>query len=208
MSLGTYALGAVGTILSWFLLGWFGRRTLYLWGQVGMIILMLAIGFCGFSGFSGSTAAQWAIGSMVLVYTFVYDATVGPVCYSLVAELSSTRLRNKTVVLARNCFNITGIIANTLTPHMLNPDAWNWGAKTALFWAGSCILCATWTYFRLPEPKGRTFVEMDMLFENGISARNFAKTDVSDLAARSASVAAEKQFDEKTEKAVRIEQVA
>lgn len=137
LSLGTYALGAVGTLLSWFLLGWFGRRTLYIWGQVFMIVLMLAIGLCGFSG---STAAQWAIGSMVMVYTFVYDATVGPVCYSLVAELSSTRLRNKTVVLARNCFNITGIIANTLTPRMLNPGAWNWGAKTALFWAGSCFL--------------------------------------------------------------------
>lgn len=204
MSLGTYALGIVGTLLSWWLLGWFGRRTLYLWGQLIMIVLMLAIGF---SGFASNTAASWAIGSLVLVYVFVYDATVGPVCYSLVTELSSTRLRNKTVVLARNCFNITGIIANTLTPHMLNPTSWNWGAKTALFWAGSCALCFAWSYFRLPEPRNRTFVEMDMLFENGISARKFASTDVSELAARSASAAVGTRANDKTEEAAQIERV-
>lgn len=117
LSLGTYALGAVGTMLSWFLIGRFGRRTLYLWGQIAMIVLMAAIGF---SGFAGNTASQWAIGSMVVVYTFIYDATVGPVCYSLIAELSSTRLRNKTVVLARNSYNITGIIANILTRTQLS----------------------------------------------------------------------------------------
>ena len=33
-------------------------------------------------------------------------------------------------------------------------------------------------YFRLPEPAGRTFAELDLLFERGVSARNFAKTEV------------------------------
>ena len=33
-------------------------------------------------------------------------------------------------------------------------------------------------YFRLPEPSGRTFAEIDMLFERKVSARKFASTDV------------------------------
>ncbi len=36
-----------------------------------------------------------------------------------------------------------------------------------------------WTYFRLPEPKNRTYGELDILFERGIPARKFAETDVS-----------------------------
>ena len=36
MSLGQYALGAVGVIVSWFLLPHFGRRTLYVWGQAAV----------------------------------------------------------------------------------------------------------------------------------------------------------------------------
>lgn len=159
MTMGQYALGAIGTILSWFLMSRVGRRTLYLYGLLALLSLLLIIG------------------SMLLVYTFTYDSTIGPVCYSLVAELSSTRLRSKTIVLARNVYNVFGIINNIWTPYMLNPSAWNWGAKTGFFWAGICFLCLTWTYFRLPEPKGRTYGELDILFSQKISARKFSRTD-------------------------------
>lgn len=195
MSLAQYALGAVGTISSWFLMGRFGRRTLYLGGQTFMCILLLTIGCTAFAGRSNA-GAQWAIGSMLLVYTFTYDATVGPVCYSLVSELTSTRLRTKSVVLARNAFNIVGIITNTITPRMLNPTAWNWGAKAGFFWAGTCFLCAVWTYFRLPEPKGRTYGELDILFEHKISARKFQTTAVDRLGAQPDHVSEKEKFDE------------
>jgi SP family general alpha glucoside:H+ symporter-like MFS transporter len=183
MSLGQYALGAIGTVCSWFLMLKLGRRTLYLGGQVIMCALLLAIGCASFGG-RENVAAQWAIGSMLLVYTFVYDSTVGPVCYSLVSELTSTRLRTKSICLARAMYNCTGIITNITTPRMLNPTAWNWGAKSGFFWAGTCLVAAVWTYFRLPEPKGRTFGEIDILFEKGVSARKFKKTVVERLDAR------------------------
>lgn len=41
-----------------------------------------------------------------------------------------------------------------------------------------CFMCIIYTYFRLPEPMGRTFAELDMLFERRVSARKFATTDV------------------------------
>jgi SP family general alpha glucoside:H+ symporter-like MFS transporter len=177
LSLGQYGLGAIGTLSSWWLMSKFGRRTLYLWGAIIMAILLFTIGCMGLISQS-NTAAQWAIGSLLLIYTYTYDTTVGPVCYSLISELSSTRLRNKTVVLARNFYNITGISTNVLTPMMLNPTAWNWGAKAGFFWAGTCTVCAVWIFVRLPEPKGRTYAELDMLFEEKVSARDFSKTIV------------------------------
>ncbi|KAK9442266.1 mrt [Metarhizium brunneum] len=201
MSLGQYALGAVGTIFSWFLMGRWGRRTLYLSGQIIMCILLLAIGCTAFAG-KENAAAQWAIGSMLLVYTFTYDATVGPVCYSLVAELTSTRLRTKSVVLARNCYNIVGIVTNIMTPRMLNPTAWNWGAKAGFFWTGTCLACAIWTYWRLPEPKGRTYAELDVLFENGISARKFSSTSIDRFDAQGDRVSEKEKMSE-----VRVERV-
>jgi len=180
LSLGQYGLGTVGALISWFLMLKFGRRTLYLWGQIAMVILLLIVGCLAIVPKS-NTGAQWGIGATIIVYTFTYEATVGPVCYSLVAEISSTRLRNKTVVLARNAFNITSIIANILTTRMINPGAWNWGAKAGFFWAGSCLLCVVWTYFRLPEPKGRTYAEMDLLFDARVPASRFKGTIVESL---------------------------
>ncbi|KAM0326267.1 hypothetical protein ACHAQA_006864 [Verticillium albo-atrum] len=203
MSLGQYALGAIGTISSWFLMRWFGRRTLYLSGQLIMVILLMTIGFASLAS-RDNVAAQWAIGSLLLVYTLTYNCTVGPICYSLVSELSSTRLKTKTVVLARNFYNTLGITTNVLTPRMLNPSAWNWGAKAGFFWAGTCALCFVWTYFRLPEPKGRTYGELDVLFEQNVSARKFKTTKVESLETSHRYVS-EKEADFET---VEVEKVA
>ncbi|TQW01272.1 sugar porter (SP) family MFS transporter [Cordyceps javanica] len=173
MSLAQYSLGFIGTLFSWFLMTRFGRRSLYLYGQCILFFLLVGIGGAAFAG-RHNIPAQWAIGSLLLVYTFFYDCTVGPVCYSLVSEISSTRLRTKSVVFARNMYNIASIATNIITPRMLNPTAFDWGAKSGLFFAGTCALCITWTYFRLPEPKGRTFGELDVLFERRVSARKFS----------------------------------
>lgn len=156
-------------------MGFAGRRKLYLYGLALLFILLLLIGLVALSD---SKAASWVIGSLLLAYVFVYDLTIGPVCYSLVAEIPSTRLKTKTIVLGRNMYNVMGIINQVITPYMLNPTAWNWKGKTGFFWAGICFLCVTWTYFRLPEPKGRTYGELDVLFEKGIKAKDFASTDV------------------------------
>ncbi|RFU24014.1 hypothetical protein B7463_g12326, partial [Scytalidium lignicola] len=177
LNMAQYALGAIGTIGSWFAMAWIGRRTLYVGGLSVLFCLLMIIGFVGIAP-SSNHGASWAIGSMLLVYTFVYDLTVGPVCYSLVSELSSTRLKAKTIVLARNFYNMGLIVNFIITPRMLNPLAWNWSAKAGFFWAGLCAICWTWTYFRLPEPKGRTYGELDVLFERHISARKFASTVV------------------------------
>ena len=56
---------------------------------------------------------------------------------------------------------------------MLNPTAWAWKAKAGFFWGGTSFLCLVWAFYRLPEPKGRTYGEMDILFEQGVSARKF-----------------------------------
>lgn len=39
-------------------------------------------------------------------------------------------------------------------------------------------MCIIYTYFRVPEPTGRSFAELDVLFGKGVSARKFATTKV------------------------------
>lgn len=169
-----YALGLIGTMSSWFLSQRFGRFDIYFGGLCTQAVILICVGGLGFAL---STNASWAIGTLLLVFTFVYDMTVGPICYCLVTEIPSTNLRTKTVILARNVYNLAGIVVAIITPYMLNPTAWNWKAKTGLFWAGFAVASATWCWFELPETKGRTFAELDLLFEKGISARKFKSTE-------------------------------
>ncbi|XXH03286.1 hypothetical protein Hte_009684 [Hypoxylon texense] len=176
-AMGQYAINCAGVFGAWTLitLG-VGRRTLYLYGLAGLFTMLLILGFLGLA--PDRNAASLATGSIMLVWALCYQLTVGTVCYSLVAEISTRRLQIKTVVLGRILYNIVGIVCGVLTPYMLNPSAWDWGNYAGFFWAGSCFLCFIYTYFRVPEPAGRTFAELDLLFEKRISARKFASTDV------------------------------
>ena len=61
---------------------------------------------------------------------------------------------------------------------MLNPGEWDWRNFAGFFWGGVCFLCIVYTYFRVPEPQGRAFAELDFLFEERVSARKFATTEV------------------------------
>lgn len=178
-AMGQYAINMVGTFGAWFLMSWgIGRRSLYLYGLIGLFIMLFVMGCLGFVPDAHREAASLATGSMMICWAMVYQLTVGTVCYSLVAEISTRRLQIKTVVLGRNLYNVVGIICGVLSPYMLNPGAWDWGNFTGFFWAGICFCCIIYTYFRVPEPSGRSFAELDLLFERGVSARKFASTQV------------------------------
>lgn len=113
MSLAQYAITFVGTLFSWVLMTWFGRRTLYVYGLWALSCMLMVVGFISLAPLTGpdgvKVPASWATASMLLVFAFIHDATIGPVCFSLVSEIPSTRLRNKTVVLARNSYNIVNV---------------------------------------------------------------------------------------------------
>lgn len=116
---------------------------------------------------------------MMLLWLFVYYMTVGPICYAIIGETSATRLRNKSVCLARIAYYIAQIVCNVVNPYMLNPTAGDWKGKTGFFWGGWALVFFVWTYFRLPEMKGRTYEELDLLFANKVKTRAFKKTVVS-----------------------------
>lgn len=174
LSVGGLALAFVGTIISWYLLHTFGRRTLYLWGLGILVSTLLVVGFVSV-GAGDTVGSNYAQAAMMLVWLLVYYLTVGPICYAIISETSSTRLRNKSVCLSRISYYISQIICNVVNPYMLNPTAGNWKGKTGFFWGGTAFAFFLWTFFRLPETKGKTFEELDILFVRKVKARDFVK---------------------------------
>ncbi|KAL2127902.1 hypothetical protein VTI74DRAFT_10001 [Chaetomium olivicolor] len=177
MAVGGLALASVGTIISWFLMSRFGRRTLYLVGLGALAAILFTVGFISV-GAADSAGGNYAQASMMLIWLLVYYLTVGPICYAIIGEVSSTRLRNKTVCLSRIAYYIAQVICNVVNPYMLNPTAGNWRGKTGFFWGGWALAFFIWTWFRLPETNDKTFEELDILFARGIKARDFAKYTV------------------------------
>ena len=171
-----YCLGIVGAVISWILSNSVGRATIYIGGMGIQTIILWLTGILGFV--HQTTAIGWAVGSLLLVFTLVYDSTVGPVTYCIVPEIPSGKVRTKTVVIARNLYNIAGIFNAVITPYQLNSTQWNWGAKSGIFWACFATFFLAWSIWDLPETKGRTFADIDQLFEEHIPARKFKSTVV------------------------------
>jgi SP family general alpha glucoside:H+ symporter-like MFS transporter len=53
-----------------------------------------------------------------------------------------------------------------------------WAGLSGFFWGGFALLTFVWAFFRLPECKGRTYRELDVLFERRIGARKFREAVV------------------------------
>ncbi|KAL8396822.1 hypothetical protein RB594_003782 [Gaeumannomyces avenae] len=177
LTMGQYAINTGGVVIAWLLMGSLGvgRRTLYLWGAVWMFVVLMLVGGVGELG---TTPASWAAGSLLLVWSVSYQFTVGTICYSLVTEYPSRQLLIKTLNLGRATYCVLNIVKNSFMPYMLNPTAWNWKSRTAFFWAGLDLVVIVWVYFRLPEPTGFTYAELDRLFELGVPARKFQSVGI------------------------------
>ncbi|KAM0085613.1 hypothetical protein ACKRZS_002119 [Fusarium odoratissimum] len=177
MGVGNTALGFTGTVLSWFLLNWFklGRRTIY---NAGMMVMTTLLFIIGFLSISSTTGAIWATATLMDIWTFVYQMTVGPICFVIISEISATRLREKTIAVATAVQAAASVVFTIVMPLMLNTDEANWGSKTAFLFGGISLVCLVWCYFRLPESQGRTFEELDILFQRRVPARQFKKFDL------------------------------
>ncbi|RSH80714.1 hypothetical protein EHS25_007049 [Saitozyma podzolica] len=175
LDLGLRALAFVGTLVSWVNMTLFGRRKTMLVGELVLATSLLLTGILSVPGDHNQNAA-WAESAMIFVWVFTWDAAVTTTAYAIVGEVPSTRLRGKTVGLARNLYNVAGLVGGIINTYSVNPDAWNWKGRAAFFWLGSCLLAMSWAYFRLPECKGRTFREIDIMFARKVPARKFERT--------------------------------
>lgn len=177
LNVGGNGLALLGTIVSWVaVMPYFGRRTIYLWGMLAMSVILYVIGILNVWTMHDSVGMSQAV--LTLVWTFVFQLTVGQLGWSLPAEVSSTRLRQKTVVAARDTYYITSVISSVLNPYFLNPTAWNVKGYTGFVYGTTSLLTFIWAFFRLPETRNRTFEELNQLFSKGIPARHFREYEV------------------------------
>ncbi|KDN64652.1 putative sugar porter family MFS transporter [Colletotrichum sublineola] len=187
LNVGGTALALVGTVVNWVaLMPYFGRRRIYLWGMASLAGILFVIGvldqIARAPGAAAAAAAApsigWVQACLTLVWTFTFQLSVGQLGWAIPAEVGSTRLRQKTICVARFTYYIAGLLASSFQPYLMNPTAWNLKGTTGFVWGGSAFVIFVWAYFRLPETKGRTFEELDYLFHNNVPTREFESTEV------------------------------
>ena len=173
LGVGLLAVGFVGTVLSWPLIANLGRRTIYNWGLVILTVLVLLIGILDVIPYSSNVS--WAQSSMMVIYNFFYDLTIGPLCFVIISETSSAKLRSKTIAISTGINALINVACAVGIPYALNPDQGNLRGKLAFVFFAVTIPCLVWCFLALPEGKGRTFDELDLMFQRNVPTKRFNK---------------------------------
>ncbi|KAG1763315.1 maltose permease, partial [Suillus occidentalis] len=169
LGIGVTAIGIVGNLLTFYTVNRFGRRFVFFWGMLTCTAVLLLIGFISISH---SQNARWTVAAFTIIYNFIYQTSIGPLGYVIFAEVSSAKLRSKTVALGIWVNSLFGMVVNIVVP--VNPDQANLGGYVGFIFGGLAFTGTIWTWYFIPETKDRTVDELDVLFEQHVPARQFA----------------------------------
>lgn len=176
LSLGNTAIQWFAVVLAFWGSAYIGRRTLYLSGVCFQATMLLVIGIAASA--SDSSASFWVQATFLMLVFFSYGLTVGPITFSLVAEISSVKLRAQTCAIARASYYAVSVGMQYINSYALNPLAWNLKGQSAFIWLGTAIGVIIFTWFFVPETKDRSYRELEILYVRGVPPRHFKKTKV------------------------------
>lgn len=173
----TSALQTVMVMLSWILTTYLGRRHIYVYGQAIAVVFLVALGIAA-SIPGPSTVVSNAQASLGLLISILFTLGPAPASWVIIGETSAIRLRPLTTGLGRVCYYLVNIPCIFLSSWMLNPTGGGLGGKCGYVWAGTALVCTVMAWQWLPEMKGRSYREIDILFKRKVQARKWKKTHV------------------------------
>ena len=176
LGVGLLAVGFIGTCLSWPLIAYIGRRSIYNYGLVILTVLVFLVGILDIVPDYNLTIS-YTQSSMMVVYNFFYDLTIGPLCFVIISETSSAKLRSKTIAISTTVNALINVACAVGIPYAINPDQGNLRGKLAFVFLGITLPCLAWSFMCLPEIKGRTFDEIDLMFQRRVPTKRFKTYD-------------------------------
>ena len=141
------------TVVALFTIEKWGRRTLMLLGAGGLGLIYLTLGTCYYAGVTGIVMVI-----LVVAAISVYAMTLGPVTWTLLAEIFPNRIRG--IAMATCTFALwVGCCTLTFSFPSMNAALGSSGS----FWIYSAIcLCAfLFLFIRCPETKGKSLEELE-----------------------------------------------
>lgn len=163
-------LSLVGNVMSWWLVDHVGRRSLTIYGLVFLTAVLFLTGGLAVAGTPGAIKGTVA---MIMIYCWSYNVTIGATAFTVLCEVSTSRLRVKTIAIGLAAQSALNVMWSFVLPYLFNPDRANLGAKVAFIFGGLSVPSLLYLWFCLPETAGRSYEELDEMFVKGVSARKF-----------------------------------
>lgn len=140
-----------------------GRKKLLICGSIGMLICQLVTGIIGAkyqSSWASHKGAGWGAVVMIWLYIVNFAYSWGPASWTLISEIFPLSIRAKGTSISASSNWMNNFAVAFMTPPMLSSLKWG----TFIFFCAWCCLGGLFVCFVLPETKGKTLEEMDIVF--------------------------------------------
>ncbi|KAI0018645.1 sugar transporter [Xylariomycetidae sp. FL0641] len=157
-----------------------GRRTMLFLGGSIQGSALLAMGALGTVS-DPSHAVKSGIVALMVIFMAGYYLGWAPVSHILSPEIPSMKMRDvtyRTASFGNVCIQLAISMA---LPYLLNKPGANLGSKVGFIFGSVVVVSLVFTYFYIPECKGRTLEEIDLLFEAGVPTRKFKHANIEEL---------------------------
>ena len=141
------------TVLALYTIEKWGRRTLILLGAGGLGVIYLVLGTCYYMGLTG-----FAMVALVVAAISVYAMTLGPVTWTLLAEIFPNRVRG---VAMATCTFALWVGCCTLTFSFPSMNAALGSSGTFWTYSAICICAFVFLFRNCPETKGKSLEELE-----------------------------------------------
>jgi sugar porter (SP) family MFS transporter len=155
-----------------------GRRRLLLIGALGMCFCEFIVAIVGVT--AGKIAADGSVNlpaqkvliAFVCFYIAFFATSWGPVVWVVTGEIFPLAIRAKGMSLAVASNWLWNFGIGYATPYLVDPTttgtngvkAADLGVKVFFIWGGTCVGCFIFTYFFIPETKGLSLEQIDLLY--------------------------------------------
>jgi MFS transporter, SP family, general alpha glucoside:H+ symporter len=93
---------------------------------------------------------------------------------AVAGEVSSVSLRSKTIGVGIAFNYLFSTIWLVVLPYLFNEDEANLGGKIGFVFFGQALLFMAAVWFAVPNTNGRTYEELDQMFESRVHTRKFS----------------------------------
>jgi len=155
-----------------------GRRRLLIIGAIGMCICEFIVAIVGVTAGNiqadgtVNLAAQRVLIAFVCVYIAFFATSWGPVAWVVTGEIFPLSIRAKSMSLSVASNWLWNFGIGYATPYLVNKTTTgingvktaNLGVKVFFIWGGTCVGCFFFTYFFVPETRGLSLEQIDLLY--------------------------------------------
>ncbi|KAF4570079.1 hypothetical protein EYR40_009065 [Pleurotus pulmonarius] len=151
----------------------FGRRRLLLVGAIGMCFCEYIVAIVGVTTPVTNLASQKVLIAFVCIYIAFFASTWGPIAWVVTGEIFPLQVRAKAMSLSVASNWLWNFGIGYATPFLVNVAPGSAGLEVKVFfiWGSTCLCCIIFTYFCIPETKGLSLEQIDVLYQHTVPWR-------------------------------------